>query len=90
MGKKNEELVRRVEFEGVGFTVVNWKGEWCYLDAEVCNYLEYSNISKTLSDHVRDNHKIKVLKKEWNEFKLNNNETLLFESSRKGFYLKGY
>lgn len=87
MGKKKEELVKKVEFEGVEFTVVNWEGEWCYIDAEVCSYLEYSNMSKALLDHVRDNHKIKVSNKEWNKFKLNNNEMLLFESKRKGFYL---
>lgn len=87
MGKKNEELIKRVEFEGVGFTVVNWKGEWCYLDAEVCNYLEYERCAKAIQDHVRYNHKIKVKQKEWNEFIMNNPILGLLECGRKGFYL---
>lgn len=86
MGKQSEELVKRVEFEGVEFTVVNWKGEWCYIDKELSEYLEYSKIND-MTRYINNKYLFKVKTKEWNEFKMNNSLNDLFYCKRKGFYL---
>lgn len=86
MVKKKEELVKRVEFEGVEFTVVNWKGEWCYIDKELSEYLEYGKVND-MTRYINDKYLFKVKTKEWNEFKMNNSLNDLFYCKRKGFYL---
>lgn len=86
MGKQSEELVKRVEFEGVEFTVVNWKGEWCYIDKELSEYLEYGKVND-MTRYINDKYLFKVKAKEWSEFKMNNAQCTLFDISRKGAYL---
>lgn len=84
------EMVKRVQFDGVEFTVVNWNGEWCYVDFEVCDYLEYKNMSDALATKIKDeNGKVKVGRKEWNEFieKLNSESRVSFEVKQRGLYL---
>lgn len=81
------EMVKNYEFDNNVFTVVNWNGEWCYIDTEVCEYLEYERVAKTMQDHVRDSHKIKVKSKDWEDFKLNNPKLGLLECGRKGLTL---
>ena len=74
------ENIKKIDFDGIKFTVVNWKGEWCYIASEVCNYLEYPNLSQTLKYNVDDENKIKITKKQWEEFiNTNNISGILFK-----------
>ena len=78
------ESIKKIDFDGIEFTVVNWKGEWCYIANEVCNYLEYPNLSKALKDNVDDENKIKITKKQWEEFiNTNNISEILFKDRDK-------
>ena len=92
------ENIKKINFDKIEFTVVNWKGEWCYIANEVCNYLEYPNLSKALKDNVDDENKIKITKSQWKEFiNTNNISEILFKdkmlniseifSPNKTFYL---
>ena len=74
------ENIKKINFDKIEFTVVNWKGEWCYIASEVCNYLEYPNLSQTLKDNVDDENKIKITKSQWKEFiNTNNISEILFK-----------
>lgn len=76
------ENIKKINFDKIEFTVVNWKGEWCYIASEVCNYLEYPNLSKTLKDNVDDENKIKITKNQWKEFiNTNNISEILFKDN---------
>lgn len=80
------EIIKKVEFDGKEFTVVNWHGEWCYIDTELSDYLEYAQVSN-MTRTIDEKYMIKIKNKEWEEFKLNNSLSDLFECGRKGFYL---
>ena len=74
------ENIKKIYFDKIEFTVVNWKGEWCYIASEVCNYLEYPNLSQTLKYNVDDENKIKITKSQWKEFiNTNNIPDILFK-----------
>ena len=74
------ENIKKINFDKIEFTVVNWKGEWCYIASEVCNYLEYPNLSKALKDNVSNENKIKITKSQWKEFiNTNNISEILFK-----------
>lgn len=74
------ENIKKIYFDKIEFTVVNWKGEWCYIASEVCNYLEYPNLSKALKDNVSNENKIKITKSQWKEFiNTNNISEILFK-----------
>lgn len=67
-------------FEGVEIEIltkedIDFDGEVLFNGKQVCNILEYTNSSKAISDHIRDNQKVKVKNsdiKNTNFRKLNN------------------